>query len=649
MQIRIGKIFKKIIVITAAFLQFFPVVPGAASVFKLGNVAGNAQIKFKPESFYLKNVNLLNRNNPYDKIILSRSTIDYNLDLFCQENRDSYEFFTSFRNKAVWGNPESIAQTTDSGLKLLEATFGNHKHFITRHILWIREMWFKFCINDAFELDFANQHYFTMGAFPFELGRGISLGSAFAVGPRVLGFYSDNAIDQYAFGFKFSGDLWKSYLNYDIYGAVLENKSDSLTNTAAKIRGQEFGRKFEQERGAGSVNFIVASRLRWFPINRGSSKLAFEPYAMYNYAPEQRVEINADANSKLGTIGLAGEWSLGNFECGFDTALNFGRQVVPGIDRNEIEFANDNGNVIIVNSRVHDTAATGPKTRYVPGSNTQKMINSAAESASQNGRLIGNVGGIDLYNDVNRFRNPSVNQYTGWMFITDGACKFKIGNGIGSKLALMAGVASGGTNPNQDLFAPNDSNTNTKFTGFIPLQELYSGNPNRVQSVFLLGGTGKAPRPLSIPVARDVIDRLPTLVSGFTNLVFLGSAFHLNAKYNDHAINLRPNLLVYWQQKATNAFDRITGASATTLARNYLGTEANFFFDAELFKECKIYLVSSMFVPGSHFTDIKGTPLNRDDLKALDQADKTGVIDDNNPRLSDNIAYTFNLGIECRF
>ena len=43
----------------------------------------------------------------------------------------------------------------------------------------------------------------TFGAFPFELGRGIALGTAYAVDASDLGFYSENAIDQYAFGGKF--------------------------------------------------------------------------------------------------------------------------------------------------------------------------------------------------------------------------------------------------------------------------------------------------------------------------------------------------------------------------------------------------------------------------------------------------------------
>ncbi len=348
-----------ILLSTAALAESVGMPKKETLAFDLGMIRGRSQIKFKLESFYLKQSNLINKQNISDKIILSRSTIDVNFDLLYGDKWYGYdvaEFFITFRNKGVWGNPRSIAQTTETNLKVLEAVFGAHKHFITRHIIWIRELWLKFCINDAFNLDFERKHYFTLGAFPFELGRGISLGNAFAVGPRILGFYSDNAVDQYAFGFKFAGDIYPKCLRYDLYGAILENQSDSLAQTAAKVRGQEFGRRLRQQRGSGRVNFIVASRLKWFPLQTDCTSVALEPYAFYNYAPEQKIEFEADSKSKLATFGAAGEFRLDNFEWGFDTAVNVGHQVVRGWDRNVIEFENRTGIVTLVNSRVHDVS-----------------------------------------------------------------------------------------------------------------------------------------------------------------------------------------------------------------------------------------------------------------------------------------------------
>jgi hypothetical protein len=618
--------------------------------FDLGMIHGKAQIKFKPESFFLKNVNMLNNDNAADKTYVSRSTLDVNLD-FLYGNQwyghDIAELFVTFRNKGVWGNPESIAQTTGNNVKLLEVVFGGHRHFITRHIIWIREMWMKFCINDAFGISFPNKQYFTLGAFPFELGRGIALGSAYAVGPRVLGFYSDNIVDQYAFGFKFSGDVFADDLSYDAYVSILENKSDSFASTAAKIRGQEFGRKLRQERGAGNVNFIVAGRLKWFPIKEKNTLVSFEPYALYNRTPEQMIEFPSDASSKLGTFGLAGEFVINNFEWGFDTAFNVGGQSVKGWDRNIIEFENRSGSVIVVNSRVHDTSATGDKTIYVSTSDAQKIIDLSAQDASQNGKLIGNAGGSDLYNDNHRFRNPSHNTFKGWMFVADAA--YSLGYNKNQKIAATFGYASGDKNPNQDLENPNESDVDGDFKGFIGLQEIYSGREDRVQSVFLLGGTGRVPRPLFIPTTRAVYNRLPSLISGFTNLIFCGLAYHCNENYCDRDFSIRPNILAYWQPTSTNAFDISTGQSSTKNARDYLGIEFNTFANILLFDGFKLFAVGSLFIPGTHFADIKGTPLTSEELRLIDRRDRTGITKDVNPLLGDDVAYTLNLGLEYRF
>ena len=68
-----------------------------------------------------------------------------------------------------------------------------------------------------------------------------------------------------------------------------------------------------------------------------------------------------------------------------------------------------------------------------------------------------------------------------------------------------------------------------------------------------------------------------------------------------------------------------------------------------MFDSCKIFAVSSTFIPGNHFADIKGAPLSDVELKLLDKRDRTGITNDRNLFLSDDIAYTLNLGIEYRF
>src|SRR5581483_842325 len=173
---------------------------------------------FKPESFYAKNPTWLNNLNPFDRIYYSRHVLDLTVDILYGAQTFGTkiaELLFQVRNKGVWGNPESIASTTEAEVKTLEAVSG------------------------------------------------IALGDAYAVGPESLGFYADSAIDQYAFGAKFAGEFITRVLSYDLYTAILQNNSSNLGDTAKKILGQQFGRLETPERGFGKVNFLFAGRLNW--------------------------------------------------------------------------------------------------------------------------------------------------------------------------------------------------------------------------------------------------------------------------------------------------------------------------------------------------------------------------------------------------
>jgi len=618
-------------------------------VFDLGNVNGRFQVKYKPESFFAKNFNLLNSNNPSDKVIFNRSTFDFNLYLgYGHEfwDHDVTEFFGTLRHKVIWGNPETSSQTSRVAIKILDSVLGAHQHADRKQFLWIRELWFRFDINNVFNINCEKNHTFTLGSFPFELGRGISLGAAYAVNPGNLGFYSDNTIDQYAYGFLFSGQVLNPDVTYDLYGAVLENFSDKLRNTAENIFGQAYGRRFNQERGFGKVDFLIAGRLRWMPLHESDCSVIIEPYILYNNVPEQRVEFKGDASAQLGTIGLAGEFVSGPLEWGFDTSVNLGSQKVKGWDRNEITLNSDSatGNVTEVNSQVvtedpnvNPNAPKAPKT-----SANQAIINRSAQDQSQNGRRI--VAGVDLWNSLVRFRDPYRNAFKGAMFVADWAWNYCGGD---VKLGGTIGIARGDENPNKDLNDVNDSNVDGDYKGFIGLQEIYSGK--RVRSAFLLGGAGRIPRPLTTP-ANDTLDTIPETVSGFSNLIFVGGSLTFQPSAWDRYVNIMPNILAYWQAHHTKKFDVMTKMTVPDeFASRYLGLEMNIFADIELLKDFKFFVVSSVFVPGGHFRDIKGKPLNRAQQKILDRFDVTGIDTDLLPLLGDDTAFTINLGLEARF
>ena len=147
--------------------------------------------KFRPETFYARNVSLLNDNNTEDKIYFSRHTLDITLDTLYglgTYGSNIAEMKTTLRNRAVWGDPMSSSPVTPARIDDLGASDLTHNHFLPRNILWIREFWLSFDVGTAFGLTFNNPQNFKIGAFPFLLGRGISLGEAYAIGPATLVF-----------------------------------------------------------------------------------------------------------------------------------------------------------------------------------------------------------------------------------------------------------------------------------------------------------------------------------------------------------------------------------------------------------------------------------------------------------------------------
>ena len=636
---------------------------------------------YRPELFYGKNISLLNDDNPADQIWYMRSIIDYSSRvIYGQEQycHPAAELIFTVRNKSIWGNLSSIGSTSESEIKVLDAVGSPHKHFLPRHFFWMREGFLRLSLNDMLKLKTSNEHTLTLGSFPFELGRAISLGSAFAVGTEFLGFYSDTAVDQYAFGIKLSGEIVKKKLIYGLYYSILDTKTSSLSDTNANIRGQEFGRLENAARGFGRVNYLVAGHLFWYPLSeKDKNKLIIEPYALYNHQPEQKVEFKADAESHLGTFGLAVDLIAPRWEAGIEGALNAGHQDVRGIDRNVIKEQNRNGFLGFVNS--HVLINVDPKNENAPenldpykvphspqvvaagvvttlGKDAQALINSSNEKEEFNGAFLGTVPGLTsavdyipdpvaggvidgLYNASNRYRNSYRNLYKGWMLVGDASVWYWDKD---LRLSVEAGVASGDDNPN---FATQDG----VYSGFIGLEELYSGR--RVRSAFVLGAAGKLQRPLSQPGKHLVQSpsRFAQTVSGFTNLIYGGASALWVPEAYDQRISINPNILLFGQEYAMPKFNLETKKDCAEKARKFLGTELNLFAYYFFFKNLKLFFVGSVFVPGGHYTDIKGKPLNSEQVKFLNRQDKTGSNSSRVPNISDDTAITLNIGFEFRF
>lgn len=596
---------------------------------------------FKPEMFYGKNFGMLNNNNRWDKVWFMRHTIDLSLGI--GYGKKTYadtvlDYFMTVRNRGIWGNPTTIASTAEADVKFLDAVPSSHKHGFPRHIFWIREIWTLFSINNFLGLAFDYPHSLKLGSFSFQLGRGISLGDAYAVGPEFLGFYSDSLVDQYAFGALISGTFVPKTLTYDLYAALLQNNSSSQGDTAAQVLAQEFGKLADPIRGYGKIAYVIAGRLNWDAFrDERYGLLHLEPYAMYNSDPEQRVDFKADASSKLGTIGFATEYLGPRFEFGFDTARNLGFQHVKGWDTNQVITENRNGSVVLSNTKVLDK--DGKKVLFIKGSPQQQLIFNAPQGEEFNGTPIGTspeTTPLGLKNDATRFRNPYDNHYHGWMFVAD-ASVWVYKRDL--KLSVEGGIASGDDDPN---FETKDS----IYDGFIPLQSVYVGN--RVKSALVL--SGKIKREISVPF--DTIPSPETLgitVTEMTNIIYGGVSLKWEPLNRCKKFKVFPNWLVYWQDRASRKFDIMTKTELMERSNRFLGSEINIFMDYSIFTDMKVFFVGAVFVPGTHYRDVRGRPLDEKQFAALQVLDTTGFDDELVPNLGTDTAYTINLGFEFRF
>ena len=117
-----------------------------------------------------------------------------------------------------------------------------------------------------------------------------------------------------------------------------------------------------------------------------------------------------------------------------------------------------------------------------------------------------------------------------------------------------------------------------------------------------------------------------------------------------------PNMIFYWQDIPTRGFDANTGTETNDYASKFLGTEFSIFMDYYLKQPLRLYVVGSVFIPGTHFSDIQGKPISaiqskfiQDRIKQLDRQDRTGFLSERIPNIGDDTAISFNIGLEYKF
>lgn len=621
--------------------------------FVKGDNKAELSLKAATDCFYGDHTEMFSAS-PLDQSFYIRTvwdmTFDANLGSFSKTKM-------ALRTRETWGNEDSIFGTSVNTFKVGDAVTGAHSHSIGRMTPWVREGWFDFSVNEAFGMQNHAQHRVKIGAFPFSLGRGIALGSAYSAIPGFLGFCASNIIDQFPFGYLMSGDIVKKKLTYNFCVEILENFADKFGRVNQIVYDNEFGgRGFAGgERGFGKINFLIATDLRWNLLDGSnwSGKLEVEPYLMYNYAPEQKVEFTADAASELCTLGFCVDYSGGMFEFGVDIAKNLGSQNVRGWDRNGVElFVDTDGVAKNKYTYVRTGSSSGPQAIQTAGAKQVVNAHRIEKGTELNGQLIGtDTLSVSYYNDINRYRGQYKNSYQGLMVTSDWAISLREDKNL--KLVGTVAWATGDENPNVDLEDPNDSEQDGTYQGFIPLQSIYAGK--RVRSLFVIG-SNPIPRPGSVPpsytgqtVQTTRQTGFASPIGGFTNLAFVGGGVDWTTSVMSKVWRIEASVLSYWQDKATKKFDIVNQVSSSEYASKHLGVEVNSMARVTLLDELSGYLQIGVFVPGQHYEDIKGTPLNRVQKAALNDIDDSGYPVTDTPVIGTANALVLNWGLELCF
>ena len=632
--------------------------------------------KFNNEYFFYKNAVMLNSNIP-DEYGYFRSTMDSGLNVAYGEKKyghKAFELGAKTRFKTIWGMIGYTGSTEKSSVALADSIVGSHSHKSNKSLLWVKEAWVSASLNAIMGRTCDKQQFLKAGMFSFKLGRGIALGGCYGYIKDFLAMYN-RATDYSPFGLLLTGELIKNKLSYDLYFGKFEEKSAKLGDTFNHVKENHMGRKAAWA-GAAKDSDVVAARLKITPIENTAQYgvLEIEPYAMYNEASDQKVELLADSKSSLGTAGLNLEYQKKNFEIGGEVAFNFGEEKLYAVDRNQIKVVNTKfkgdanealrevyshvfyaedddlntaGKQVIYNSTNRDIVKNSCNT-----CNGTKKYNDNCVLQWDKKELLGNTAatGSGLMNASNRFRPAYKNKYRGWMAVIDAAYHIEKAN---LKAAVSYGYASGDKNPHVE-------EKNKNYDGFVGLNECYSGK--RVPSLFILDAR-KVKRPLTLKAGS--VSSIST-DDTFSDLHFVGLGFTWKPEvFKNKKFVMTPNMLFFWKAHTSPAYCKpeatgctiqcngktVTlkeGVATNKNAGKFLGTEFNVSESIEVLKDLTVTSDFAVFVPGTYYDDIQGAPMAGVDFQKLEEADLQGI-PSAQYRLANDPAFFIRVGAEYKF
>ncbi len=617
---------------------------------------------------YLNN-NYLNNKIP-DDIGFFKETVDLTVDAIFGEEKCGHravEAFLDLRMKNKWGVVGAYKSTTAAEITLDGISLGEHAHYSSRPNPWFKDAWLMVSLNKIFNSKNDKIQYFKIGWFPFQLGRGVALGSIYGAVEEALGLFSYNA-DASAPGLVLNGELIKNKLWYDLYYAKFEEKSASIDDTFNNtVKINHVGRRSNPYRGNGKDDELWAARLKIRPFdNKSDGRWDIEPYIYFNEASDQKVEVANDTKTQLGAYGFETRYKKNKFKIGSEIAFNYGQEKLYSIDRNKAQLAvvktdgkiptniSDMIDITADNSYGAGMLYKGYSHVLVNGgdmNNKSAPVNSASTGAIYNSTNINKTvaypnGGDNnerLINKSNRIRPEYTNDFEGYMAIFD--ARYQATKTL--KIAAELGYASGDNDP-----TINEINKN--YHGFIGLHELYMGK--RVFAPMVLGER-YIPRLRGLVAGQKEVDGFRAKIdNNFTDLTYFGvGATWKPASYEKNRFKINPNLVFFWKNDDSYKYNLDTAnpdnsqVSSTQKARSFLGTEISLILNYELIKDLTLGAIVSFFAPGTFYKDVKGVPIRGDFYRDKIPSDARTGLNPADYRISDDNAFWGVISLEYRF
>lgn len=498
----------------------------------------------------------------------------------------------------------ALVKTAATSVSIAGTAFDIPSSSVQKTLLFLRELSMKISLD---EHEDGSDHYIKFGSFPYELGRGISLGAAYNSG-GFLGLDPRFSIDQFASGGIFHTDVYHESLTLDIYFALLSNPNGSFAENNASIRANEImSSSASTTRGPNRGVWFGSASFNWDAIDLESCKLLVNPYLYMHVSPDQTLEFAADTDSQIYGIGTAVEFKVGKFQWAFEGSFQGGQTQIKAWDRNVTKFINSGSETVPLAAGVFQYTKVysdpGLTTLAFATTANQSVVNSLPEGFEQNGKEIGTSG---LYNAIDRFRPTQRQYYHGYFFVTDASYDF-LDDQI--KWCGDVGYVSGELDDLYDLTnVTQEELMNRSYTGFVPIQSVYSGK--KIQHLVMLN-TG-VPRftvenPYLSTAELNVVSRVTgvsTLTDKFTNLAYVGTAIEFKpAKFKDQKLVLKPTAIYYWMPYAPFLEDGVTVAS------HALGTALSLELEATL-KECiNVGGYVGLMLPGEQYKQFSGLQL----------------------------------------